>query len=103
MFIFYVTRWKEFRDVYEISSKPFYDEEPLWPDKLYPWRVRIKRILQGKVNIDKVFDKLLLITNIGKGKEGWSDHFQFSIISIRDEDFSLIYNSMKNITRSHVL
>ena len=102
-FIFYVTRWKEFRDVYEISSKPFYDEEPLWPNKLYPWRIKIKRILQGRVSIDKVFDKLLFITNRRKGKGGESDHFQFSIISIRDKDFTLIYNSIKDITRFHIL
>jgi len=98
MFIFYVTHWKEFRDVYEISSKPFYDEEPLWPDKLYPWRIKIKRIFQGKVSINEVFDKLLFITNRGKGKGGWSDHFQFSIISIRDEDFALIHDAMKRMS-----
>lgn len=94
-FIFYVTSWKEFRDIYEISSKLFYDEKPLWPNQIYPWRIKIKRIFQGKVSIDKVFDKLLFITNRKKGKGGWSDHFQFSIISIRDEDFILIRDAMK--------
>lgn len=73
------------------------------PINYIPGESKIKRTLQGRVSIDKVFDKLLFITNRGKGKGGESDHFQFSIISIRDKDFTLIYNSIKDITRFHIL
>lgn len=44
------------------------------------------------VESKNVLDKLLFITNRqglrgGNARGGWTDHFQFSIISIRDEDF----------------
>jgi len=45
----------------------------------------------GAVNVDHVFNDLLFITNKAKaGGGGWQDHVQFSIISIREEDYELL-------------
>ena len=50
--------------------------------------------------LDDVFDELLFITDRkSKGRGGgYSDHFQFSIISIREEDYEIIFKcASKNL------
>ncbi|MFP3280576.1 MAG: hypothetical protein RXO76_05895 [Vulcanisaeta sp.] len=45
----------------------------------------------GAVNLDDVSNDLLFITNKAKtGRGGRQDHVQFSIISIREEDYELL-------------
>jgi hypothetical protein len=45
----------------------------------------------GAIHVDKVRNNLLFITNKARtGRGGWQDHMQFSIISIREEDYELL-------------
>ncbi|MCD6489100.1 MAG: hypothetical protein J7K21_07760 [Desulfurococcales archaeon] len=60
----------KFKDVCEVVSKAYREEKPLWEDKLYPLRIKIKRIFKGEVDIRTVFDQLLFMTNKKSGKGG---------------------------------
>ncbi len=48
----------------------------------------------------QLLNKLLFLTNKARtGKGGWQDHLQFSIVSIRDEDYDTIIRELKANTR----
>jgi hypothetical protein len=48
----------------------------------------------GVVPVDKVLNNLLFITNKARtGRGGWQDHMQFSIISIREEDYEQLMSN----------
>lgn len=40
--LMYVIGSKELRGVWQAEGKPFYDTVPVWPDRLYPFRCKIK-------------------------------------------------------------
>ncbi|MGC8607491.1 MAG: hypothetical protein ACP5L5_08035 [Vulcanisaeta sp.] len=49
----------------------------------------------GAVDINLVLNNLYFITNKARsGRGGWQDHMQFSIISIREEDYVTIINHL---------
>ncbi len=92
---FYVTRRRVFIGPWEIVQRGRYEEKhPAvheWiPPGKYRVIIRLKRLLDKllEVPITSVFNELLFITN----RKEYSDHFQFSIVSIRDEDYDLLYN-----------
>lgn len=63
----------------------------LRPSNVYKYIIPIRLVDKEMIrSIDKVFDKLLFLTNKKRGRGGFSDHFQLSIISIRKEDYELI-------------
>jgi len=94
---FYIKKRKRFNGPWEIASKGKWDESH---PAVSEWEGQEKYVIIiplkpneniGECNLDSVFSKLYFITNRRKcGKGGYSDHFQFSIISIRDEDFNTI-------------
>ena len=48
----------------------------------------------GVVPVDKVLNNLLFITNKARtGRGGWQDHMQFSVISIREEDYEQLMSN----------
>ena len=38
----YITKTKELRGIWQIEGKPFFDATPVWTDKVYPIRCKIK-------------------------------------------------------------
>lgn len=38
----YITGLKELRGVWKADGAPFYDTDPVWADRLYPFRCTIK-------------------------------------------------------------
>ena len=40
--LMYITGSKELRGVWKADGTPFYDETPVWNDRIYPFRCRIK-------------------------------------------------------------
>ena len=89
---FYVKGWKNFRGVYRVTSTPFYDATRLWPDKLYPWRVRIRPTSQaGSASAQELRSKLGMIRN----PSVWGTYFEREMIHISGEDFGTILGRMK--------
>ena len=89
---FYVKGWKNFRGVYRVTSRPFYDANQLWPDKLYPWRVRIQPTSQAGNA-----EALLLRRKLGMIKDPsvWGTYFQREMIQVSRDDFDTILGLMK--------
>jgi len=103
MLIFYVSGDQEFKGVFNVAERGYYyDATPNWKDKrgrLFPHRIKIEPIFEASVSIGACFNDLLFITNRKKGSGGWSDHFQFSMISIRQEDYETIRKHMERRAR----
>ncbi len=56
---------------------------------------KLNDIYIGAVGIDLVLNNPYFITNKARsGRGGWQDHMQFSIISIREEDYRAIINHL---------
>lgn len=89
---FYIAGIKQFSGVYRAVSEPFFDRTPLWPDKLYPWRVRIEPLNQvGRVNASEIKDRLPLIEN----PEHWGTFLQGEMKHASAADFRVLLNEMK--------
>ncbi len=93
-----------FTGPWKITKEPFYDpKHPAvkeWnPPDTYVFIIPIELIDNEFVcSLQDIFDKLLFLTNRkrkGRGG-GYSDHFQFSIISIREEDYDTILENANN-------
>ena len=97
LIFFYVKERKEFRGPYKVIEGGHYNpNHPAvkeWKSRegvRYEYIVPIRKLKDLVVRLDTIFDKLLFITNRKRGRGRYSDHFQFSIISIRSEDYETI-------------
>ena len=101
---FYTTRKMEFIGPFRIKQAGKYMENhpaiKEWkPKDKYKIIIQLDRPQEiTTTNLETVFNKLLFITNRGRGPGGRSDHFQSSIISIREEDYKTILNAGKKTT-----
>lgn len=95
---FYVTGEQVFKGPWKVSRgcthDPNHPAVSEWrkgrQDRNYEYVIPLERCADfGTCDLWLVFDRLLFITNRlkKKGRVKWSDQFQFSIISIREEDF----------------
>ncbi|MDG6908696.1 MAG: hypothetical protein JRN20_23260, partial [Nitrososphaerota archaeon] len=74
------------------TSVPFEDRTRLWPDKLYPWRVRIEPLNQvGRVDASAIKDRLPLIEN----PEHWGTFLQGEMKHASTADFRVLLGEMK--------
>lgn len=90
---FYVKGWKNFRGVYRVTSNPFSDATRLWPDKLYPWRVRIQPTSQaGSASALELKNNLSMIKN----PSVWGTYFEREMIRVSGDDFGAIIDRMKS-------
>lgn len=63
--LMYVIKSKSLRGVWQIEGRPFYDDSPVWDDRIYPFRCRIKWSkynFQNSLKLDDVND----LRNSGK-------------------------------------
>ena len=63
--LMYVIKSKSLRGVWQVEGSPFYEETPVWQDRLYPFRCRIKWSeynFQNELKLDDIND----LRNMGK-------------------------------------
>ena len=63
--LMYVIKSKTLRGVWQVEGRPFYDETPVWQDRIYPFRCRIrwsKYNFQNPLKLDDIND----LRNTGK-------------------------------------
>lgn len=93
---FYIAGAHEFSGMYKASSECFYDPKPVWPDKVYPWRVRIEPMNQlGRIYAPDIKNELPLIRDPGH----WGTFLQGEMKSATTKDFRVLLREMK--TRAH--
>lgn len=96
--LMYITKSKELRGVWQADGAPFYDETPVWQDRLYPFRCRIK-------TSNYCFDKSLFLNDINDLKNNnkiWTWALQRptgtnAVFSISDREFEIIKNEFLKI------
>ncbi|MGQ4894455.1 MAG: EVE domain-containing protein [Candidatus Njordarchaeia archaeon] len=73
-----------------VISNVFEDETQIWPDKLYPLRIRIKPYGDYKiVNIREILENLRFIDDRRK----WGAYLQGEMKNLSKSDFSVIYSA----------
>ncbi|HVI39400.1 MAG TPA: EVE domain-containing protein [Anaerovoracaceae bacterium] len=63
--LFYVAGSKELRGIWKASGEPFYDETPVWEDKIYPFRFRLSSTefsFDNPLRLHDIYD----LQNMGK-------------------------------------
>ena len=89
---FYIAGAKQFSGVYRTASEPFFDGTPLWPDKLYPWRVRIEPLNQvGRIDALEINARLSFIEDPGH----WGTFLQGEMKRASTADFKVLLGEMK--------
>jgi HKD family nuclease/predicted RNA-binding protein len=89
---FYIAGAKQFSGVYRAASEPFEDRTRLWPDKLYPWRVRIEPLNQvGRIYAPEIKDRLPFIEDPGH----WGTFLQGEMKRASTADFRVLLGEMK--------
>lgn len=96
--IFYITGEKLLFGVWQAEGAPFYDETPIWPDKLYPYRIRIHSTnfsFPAPLKLNDIYD----LQNMGKI---WSFALKRAsgsnaMFSISNEEFRLLLNEYSKI------
>jgi len=86
---------------YEVIGKWSREDKPLWPDEkeigkvLYPYRIRLKLIKDGKVKVEELVGRLSFIKN----KDGWQVYFRGCPTNFRrtipERDAKLIISYMR--------
>ncbi|MGN0624343.1 MAG: hypothetical protein ACI4JA_10425 [Oscillospiraceae bacterium] len=96
--LMYITGSKELRGVWKVDGLPFYDETPVWSDRLYPFRCRIK-------TSEYCFDKPLLLNDINDLRNSnkiWTWSLSRAtgtnaMFSISNQEFEIIVNEYLKI------
>ena len=96
--LMYITGSKELRGVWKADGTPFYDTVPVWTDRLYPFRCKIKIS-------EYCFDKALLlndITDLRNNNKIWTWSLQRAtgtnaMFSISNHEFGIIVNEFLKI------
>ena len=96
--LFYITKLGMFCGPWEVNGrgerKPDHPAVKEWrPAGAFDIIIPLRRKADlGACSIQEVFDRLYFITN----RREWTDHLQFSIISIRDEDYNTIKGALSS-------
>ena len=78
--------------MYRATSEPFEDRTRLWPDKLYPWRVKIEPLNQvGRVSAPEIKDRLPFIQN----PKHWGTFLQGEMKQGSTADFRVLLSEMR--------
>lgn len=73
--------------IYEVISKPYHDETPIFKGGTYPWRIKIKPVKLGELEFKPLIPKLKFIKN----KEAWTGYLMGRAMrEIPEEDYKLI-------------
>ena len=92
---------KSLGGIFEVISKPYYDESELfYPVKdrkeRFPYRIKLKPILLPKEPID--FTQLVPKLSFIKNKQRWSAPFRRAMFEISEEDFKVIEEYLRGFT-----
>ena len=96
--LMYITGSKELRGVWRADGAPFYDETPVWSDRIYPFRCRIK-------TSEYCFEKSLMLNDINDLRNNnkiWTWALQRAsgtnaMFSISNYEFETIINEFLKI------
>ncbi|MGQ4891594.1 MAG: EVE domain-containing protein [Candidatus Njordarchaeia archaeon] len=89
--VMYVIGEKKIRGIYEAAGNPFRDEKKLFKSKVYPNRVKLKKVKEGEIEIDKIRDKMDLFKGLGPR---WALKLRGrAMIEISNNDYKLIEKS----------
>ena len=89
---FYIAGAMQFSGVYRAIGESFFDNTPLWPDKPYPWRVKIEPLNQvGRVDASEIVERLPLIGDPAH----WGTFLQGEMKHASTEDFRVLLGEMK--------
>ena len=96
--LMYITGSKELRGIWQADGTPFYDSSPVWADRLYPFRCKIKIS-------EYCFDKSLLLNDINDLRNTnriWTWSLQRAtganaMFSISNHEFEIIVNEFLKI------
>ena len=97
--VFYIKPMK-IGGIFEIVSKPFREENPIFEGGIYPNRVKIKPILLPNQLLEfrPLITKLHFITQ----KKMWGGHLQGKAMRlIPKEDFELIKKKLEKLCKAH--
>lgn len=86
--VMYLLGEKKIRGIYEVRSSLYEDESRIFPDGFYPYRVKLKKIKEGELNIIEILDKLELFRNVRKN---WGlKLIGRAMIQLTKEDYEII-------------
>lgn len=96
--LMYITGSKELRGVWKADGVPFYDDTPVWSDRVYPFRCKIKPS-------EYCFEKSLLLNDINDLRNNnriWTWSLQRAsganaMFSISNQEFEIIVNEFLKI------
>ena len=91
LFIFYVKGEKEVRDVWVAETEAFESRDRVWPDKVYPYRVRIRRIIRGSADMRGLVSELSFIRNV----EMWGSHLQREMVKLCLKDAKILISALR--------
>jgi len=93
MLIFYITQ-KKIGGIYEVSSKYFEDNDPIFDSNQYIYRVKLKPFLlpENPIEFNKeLIQKLSFIKN----KKNWAGYIRQPMKIIPESDFNIITSTFK--------
>ncbi len=84
-------RVKRIPGIFRVSSNPYVDSTPQWPDSVYPLRAKLEPVLlaleaEHMLSIEPLIHRLSFIKN----KAYWGRVFQTALVQIPKTDFELI-------------
>lgn len=96
--LMYVIGTKELRGLWQADGKPFYDNTPVWSDRLYPFRCKIKCSLYNFENSLKLND----INDLRNTGKIWTWALQRAsganaMFSISNKEFEVLLNEYMKI------
>lgn len=94
---FYVKGEYRFSGLYRMTSSVYHDSKPLWPNKLYPWRVNIE-----PMTAVRTAEAALLLPRLSfvRSMDKWGTYFEREMIRVDQSDFKSIAGTIKPGTTS---
>ncbi len=87
---------KRIPGIFRVTSEPYYDTTPEWPDGVYPHRAKLEPILLAKNSNEMLpFAPLVPQLSFIKNKKAWGRVFQTALVSIPKKDFELLKSKLK--------
>ncbi|RLE59252.1 MAG: hypothetical protein DRN53_07335 [Thermoprotei archaeon] len=89
--IFYVKREMKLKDIWIVETKAFESDERIWPDKTYPYRIKINLLHKASIDMKEVIYKLKFI----KVPEIWGCYLQREMVKLSQEDAQVLIETLK--------
>lgn len=92
-------RAKKVPGIFRVTSEPYYETTPEWPDGTYPHRAKLEPILlASNANEMLPFPPLVSELSFIKNKRIWGRVFQTALVPIPRHDYDLIHSKLREST-----